>query len=398
MDIADTPEQEAYRRRVQDFLKEVLPKGWATPEHPLPKTAEERAQVGRWWEKELYKGGFAGISWPKTYGGQGLTDVEEGIFAEECAKANAPQGINLLGKQLLGPTLLIEGTEEQKRRFIPPILSGEEIWCEGYSEPNAGSDLASLQTRAVLEGDEWVITGEKIWTSNAHLADWIFLLVRTDPDAPKHRGISFLLVPMHQPGITISPIRQMTGDAEFNMEKFNGARTAKENIVGEVNDGWRIANVILSFERGSGALESYAQYKREFNLALRISRQIENAQGPLSDDPYWRQRLMRAWSEIEILRMIGYNIATQLQQKNHLGPEASIQKLFYSEMHQRFTEMAMEMQAGQMPYMNGLETRADGVLQHSFLFARAETIAAGSSQIQRNIISERVLGLPRGDR
>lgn len=184
MDIAYTPEQEAYRRHVQDFLKETLPYGWGTPEHPLPKTAEERAVVGRWWEKELYRGGFASISWPKTYGGQGLTD-------------NAPQGINLLGKQLLGPTLLIKGPEEQKRRFIPPILSDDEIWCEGYSEPNAGSDLASLQTRAVLEGDEWVITGEKIWTSNAHLADWIFLLVRTDPDAPKHRGISFLLVPMH---------------------------------------------------------------------------------------------------------------------------------------------------------------------------------------------------------
>ncbi|MBE3556948.1 MAG: acyl-CoA dehydrogenase family protein, partial [Firmicutes bacterium] len=330
MDIAYTPEQEAFRRRVQEFLHDVLPKGWGTPEHPLPKTAAERAEVGKWWEKEIYKAGFAGLSWPKKYGGQGLTEVEEAIFAEECAKVDAPQGINFLGKSLLGPTLLLEGTEEQKQRFLPPMLAGDEIWCEGYSEPDAGSDLAALKTSAVLQGDEWVINGEKIWTSNAHLADWIFLLARTDPNAPKHRGISFLLVPMHQPGITISPIRQITGDAEFNMEKFENARTAKENIVGEVNDGWRIANVILSFERGSGALESYARYRKEIDLLLSLSKQLEGPNGVLAQDSYYRQKLMASWTENEILRLIGYNIATQLQQKDHLGPEASIQKLFYS--------------------------------------------------------------------
>jgi alkylation response protein AidB-like acyl-CoA dehydrogenase len=398
MDITFSPEQEQYRVRVQEFLREVLPDGWGTAKHPLPRTPEEQAKVGLWWERTVWEHGFAGISWPKDYGGQGLTWVEQVIFSEECAKANAPGGVNGLGKGLLGPTLLVEGTEEQKRRFIPPLLKGEEVWCQGYSEPNAGSDLASLRTRAELVGDEWVITGQKIWTSNAHLADWCFVLARTDPDAPKHRGISFLLVPMHQPGVKVEPLVQITGEAHFNSVTFDGARTAKENIVGQVNDGWRVANTVLSFERGPTIVGRHEHYMREWKALLDAALSMPGPYGTAADDSHYRQRMMELWTEIEILRLHGYNVITQLQQKNRLGPEASMLKLYYSEMHKRLGELAMDVLGPDMPFAQGLGSVAGGLLHRAFLGSRAETIFAGTSQIQRNVIAERVLGLPRDDR
>ncbi|MCL8208038.1 MAG: acyl-CoA dehydrogenase family protein [Actinomycetia bacterium] len=399
MDVSFTPEQEQFRRRAQEFLRDVLPPGWGTPAHPLPSTQEERERVGLWWEKELGRHGFAGLSWPKEYGGQGLSWVEEIIFAQECAKVRAPSGVNGLGKGLLAPTLLVEGTEEQKRRFLPPMVRGEEIWCQGYSEPNSGSDLASLRTRAVLEGDEWVITGQKIWTSNAHLADWCFVLARTDPDAPKHRGISFLLVPMRQPGVRVQPLRQITGEAHFNVVTFEGARTARENIVGAVNDGWRVANTILSFERGTFVVGAYANVHREMAQLLALARELPAPTGgTVAEDAYYRQKLMTAWSEIEILRFLGYHVITQLQKRDKLGPEASMMKLYWSEMHQRFGELAMDVLGGRMPFREGLDAVADGSFQGTFLWSRAETIFSGTSQIQRNIIAERVLGLPRDAR
>jgi alkylation response protein AidB-like acyl-CoA dehydrogenase len=395
MDLNYTPEQEAFRERVRDFLRRTLPPGWGTPEHPIPEAGPEADRIGLWWEKELGKNGFNGLSWPKEYGGQGLTWVEETIFAEEAAKARAPAGINGLGKSLLAPTLLLEGTEEQKRRFLPPMVAGEEIWCQGYSEPNSGSDLASLRTRAVLEGDEWVITGQKIWTSGAHLADWCFCLVRTDPDAPKHRGISFLLVPMRQPGVKVQPLVQITGEARFNIVTFDGARTARENIVGAVNDGWRVANTVLSFERGTAVLSRYAAYSREIRDAIALAGRLSGPGGRLADDSYYRQQLMTAWSEIEILRLHGLNAITQIQRRGRLGPEASMLKLYYSEMHKRFGELVMDMLGEHMPFTGGPDSVGRGTWHRSFLYSRAETIFAGTSQIQRNVIAERVLGLPK---
>lgn len=398
MDLQFNAEQEAFRERVRAFLAEVLPDGWGTPKHPIPVDAKEQAEMGLWWEHTVYAHGFQGISWPKEYGGQGLSWVEQVIFSEECARANAPAGVNSLGRGLLGPTLLVEGTEAQKIRFIPPLLAGEEIWCQGYSEPNAGSDLASLTTRAVLEGDEWVITGQKIWTSYAHLADWCFVLARTDSSVPKHRGISFFLVPMHQPGVKVEPLVQLTGEAHFNSVTFDGARTAQENVVGAVNDGWRVANTILSFERGTTIIGRHAHDLREFETLLGVARRAEGANGPIAQDPRYRDRLMQLWSDIEILRLHGYQVITQLQQRNQLGPEASMLKLYYSEMHKRLGELAMEVLGGAMPYIGGLDSQGGGSLHRAFLWSRAETIFAGTSEIQKNVIAERVLGLPKDSR
>ncbi len=398
MDLQFNAEHEAFRERVRTFLQEVLPDGWGTPKHPIPTGASAQAELGIWWERTVYAHGFQGISWPQEYGGQGLSWVEQVIFSEECARANAPAGVNGLGRGLLGPTLLVEGNEAQKRRFIPPLLAGEEIWCQGYSEPNAGSDLASLTTRAVLEGDEWVITGQKIWTSYAHLADWCFVLARTDPSVPKHRGITFFLVPMHQPGVKVEPLVQLTGEAHFNSVTFDGARTARENVVGAVNDGWRVANTILSFERGTTIVGRHAHYLREFETLLGVARRAEGANGSIAKDPHYRDRLMKLWSDIEILRLHGYQVITQLQQRSRLGPEASMLKLYYSEMHKRLGELAMEVLGGAMPYSGGLDSEGGGSLHRAFLWSRAETIFAGTSEIQKNVIAERVLGLPKDSR
>lgn len=398
MDIGFTAEQERFRVKVREFLDEVLPPGWGTPRHPAPVTEREQAEVGLWWEKTLYQHGMAGLSWPRAYGGQGLTWAEEVIFAEECARAGAPEGVNGLGKGLLGPTLLVEGTEEQKRRFLPPLLAGEEIWCQGYSEPNSGSDLASLQTRAELVGDEWVITGEKIWTSNAHLADWCFVLARTDPAAPKHRGISFLLVPMRQTGVRVEPLVQITGEAHFNSVHFDGARTDRAHVVGAVNDGWRVANTILSFERGVTIVGRYADYMREWEAIVAAARTLGGEEGPWIRDGHFRQRLVELWSEIQILRLHGYQVITQLEQQHRLGPEASMLKLYYSEMHKRLGDLAMDVLGPAMPLWDGLESVGGSALHRAFFAARAEVIFAGTSQIQRNVIAERVLGLPRDDR
>jgi len=398
MNLGLTEEQEAFRARVQEFLQTVLPEGWGTPRHPLPHDAKSQAEWGLWWEKTLWEHHFAGLSWPREYGGQGLTWMEDVIFAEECAKASAPQGVNSLGKGLLGPTLLVEGTEEQKRRFLPPLLAGDEIWCQGYSEPNAGSDLASLTTRAVLEGDEWVITGQKIWTSYAHLADWCFVLARTDPALPKHQGITFFLVPMHQPGVKVEPLRQLTGESHFNQVTFDGARTAKDHVVGRINDGWRVANTILSFERGTTILGLHARYMREISALIETLRGLNHVDGPVSQNGHFRQRVMEIWSEVEILRFHGYQVITQLQKTNRLGPEASMLKLYYSELHKRFGELAMEALGDRMPFAGGADSVADGLFHRAFLASRAETIFAGTSQIQRNVIAERVLGLPRDER
>lgn len=395
MDLQFSAEHEAFRERVRAFLLEVLPDGWGTPKHPIPQSAEEQAEIGLWWEHTVYDHGFQGISWPKEYGGQGLSWVEEVIFSEECARAHTPSGVNGLGRGLLGPTLLVEGSEEQKHRFIPPLLAGEEIWCQGYSEPNAGSDLASLTTRAVLEGEEWVITGQKIWTSYAHLADWCFVLARTDPSAPKHRGITFFLVPMHQPGVKVEPLVQLTGEAHFNSVTFDGARTARDNVVGGVNNGWRVANTILSFERGTTIIGRHAYYLREFETLLGAARRAEGANGSIAQDPHYRDRLMKLWSEIEILRLHGYQVITQLQRRNQLGSEASMLKLYYSEMHKRLGELAMEVLGGAMPYTSGLDSQGGGSLHRAFLWSRAETIFAGTTEIQKNVIAERVLGLPK---
>ncbi|PWA10685.1 hypothetical protein DCC39_11000 [Pueribacillus theae] len=395
MDLSFTPEQEAYRARAREWLLENIPKGWGTPEFEMPRTEEEMGKFKREWDRKLYEGGYAGISWPKEYGGQGLTHVEEIIFDEEAGKLNAPSGVNVLGKLLLGPTLLQFGSEEQKKRFLPPLLRGDEVWCQGFSEPNAGSDLAALQTRAELDGDEWVINGQKVWTSYAHHSDWCFVLARTDQEAPKHKGISFFLVPMDSPGVSVRPLVQLNENRDFNEVFFDNVRIPKENVVGGVNNGWKVAMGTLGFERGTLALGRQVRFQNEFNELVKLASEKRLADGTLAiDNPYYRQKMVEVFNEIKILRFHGLKTISQLLNEGKLGPESSLQKLFWTTMHVELGEVAMEVLGEEAPYW-GVESVGRGKMQDIYYTSRGATIYAGSTQIQKNIIAEMILGMPK---
>ncbi|RFU65262.1 acyl-CoA dehydrogenase family protein [Peribacillus glennii] len=389
MDLSFSKEQEEYRQHVREWLTNNIPQGWGTPEFNWPDDEAERGKILREWDRKLYEGGFAGISWPKQYGGQGLSHVEEIIYDEEAGKLNAPSGVNVLGKLLLGPTLLLFGTEEQKQRFLPPLLRGDEVWCQGFSEPNAGSDLAAIQTRAELEGDKWVINGQKVWTSFAHHADWCFVLARTDHELPKHKGITFFLVPMNTEGIIVRPLVQINGNRDFNEVFFDNAYIPKENVVGGINNGWKVAMGTLGFERGTLALGRQVRFQNEFNTLARISSSLKK-----SEESYYRQKMAELFAEIRILRYHGLKTISQLLNEGKLGPEASLQKLFWSTMHVNMGKLGHEILGEQGPYI-GKESIGRGILQEIDLGSRGATIYAGTTQIQKNIIAERVLGMPK---
>jgi alkylation response protein AidB-like acyl-CoA dehydrogenase len=343
------------------------------------------------------------VGWPAEYGGGGLSPLEQVVLVEEFARAEAPiQGYNdQLSVNLLGPTLIRHGREDQKKHFLPRIISGEDVWAQGYSEPGAGSDLASLRTRAVRDGDAWVITGQKVWTSRAHEANWCFVLCRTNQQAPKRRGISFLLVPLDQPGVEVRQIRQLTGESLFNEVFFDGARTAAQNIVGEVDGGWQIANSLLGVERGSRGTAVALGFRQQTDAVARLARE----QGR-SADALVRQRLAQAYVDTEIQRYLAMKALTGFLAGRAPGPEGSIFKLAWSEHHQRVTELAMDVlgMAALAPpgeytdeHLGAFEgaEMSPAAAVRTFLGARAGTIYAGSSEIQRNILGERVLGLPR---
>ncbi|CAN5420432.1 acyl-CoA dehydrogenase family protein [soil metagenome] len=394
------PAAEAYREKVQAFLAEHLPSTWQGT-GALEGEALE-AFVAEW-RTTLASNGLLGLSWPTEYGGAGLTALEQVIVQEEFAKAGVPPGgpNDVFGIQMVGNTILQWGTDEQKAHFLPRILSGEDTWCQGYSEPNAGSDLANLGCRAVLDGDEWVLNGQKIWTSAGHLADWIFVLARTDPSAPKHRGISFLLVPMDQPGIEVRPIRMISGASEFNEVFFTEARCPAGNVVGQVNGGWAVAMTLLGYERGEAAAVLPIRFRSELDRLTGLARERG-----VAGDPVVRQRLARCHTEVEIMRFLGLRALTRFVAGEHPGPDAAISKLYWSEYHRRVTELAVDplgaeamVPSGRQP-SSSFQTDDPGAPNASaswvgtFLNARAGTIYAGTSQIQRNIIGEMVLGLP----
>jgi alkylation response protein AidB-like acyl-CoA dehydrogenase len=340
------------------------------------------------WELELAAGGWVGASWSTEHGGRDLSLTQQLIFNEEYARAGGPTRLGFFGEQLLGPTLMALGTPAQQERFLGPILRAEEYWCQGFSEPDAGSDLANIKTTAVLDGDQWVINGQKVWTSLGHFADWIFVVCRTDTSAPKHKGLSFLLCPLKQPGIELRPIRQITGTAEFNEVFFTDARTSADMIIGPVNGGWGVVMATLGFERGTAFLGQQLRFAAEYRAVAELAR----AKG-LADEPTIRQRLADAYVGLEIMRLTGLRTISQLLNDKPLGPEGSIGKLHWSRWHQRLGELAMDILGP-----DGLVLSEDGIvadLQYAFLFSRAHTIYAGSSEVQRNIIGERVLGLPR---
>ena len=385
MDLRFTAEDESFRAEVRDWLHEHLVGAYAElGDAGGPGREHEGFDVRKEWEKELTRGGWTCIGWPVEYGGRGATLMQQVIFHEEYARARAPARVNHIGEQLLGPTLIAFGSDEQKQRFLPPIVAGEELWCQGYSEPGAGSDLANVRTRAVLDGDEWVIDGQKVWTSYAHWSDWCFVLARTDPAAPKHRGLAYLLVPMHQDGVEVRPIVQMTGTSEFNEVFFTGARTAASNIVGSPGDGWRVAMGTLAFERGVSTLGQQIGFERELQKAIGIAQANGRA-----DDPVVRERLAALCTELRIMR---FNALRMLADEQ--GLTASIGKLFWSEWHQRLGELTIDVLGMAGTVAAGFPYELTE-LQRVFLFSRADTIYAGSSEIQRNVIAERVLGLPR---
>jgi alkylation response protein AidB-like acyl-CoA dehydrogenase len=390
MDLRFSPEDEQYRVKLRTWLEENL------PAEPRPTEQDAEFAYRRTWQRQLYAGGWVGINWPKEYGGQGATLIQQAIYAQEMTRAKAPQPANGLGIGIVGPTLMHHGTEEQKKRFIPKILSGEEIWCQGFSEPNSGSDLASLQTKAVLDGDDFVVNGQKIWTSLGQYADWCILLVRTDPNAPKHRGISYLLVDMHSPGITVRPLKQITGNSEFNETFFDNVRVPKQNLVGDLNEGWRIAMTTLTYERGISSLATQVRIKQHLDAMIDYARTTRKNGATLAQDPMLRQQLARAYIGVEIMLLNLYRgITTRLRGKP-AGPEASLDKLYWSELDKWMQELGMDLQGPYSQLMEESKYAVPGNWQYNFLRSRAGTIYSGTSEIQKNIIGERVLGLPKG--
>jgi len=395
MDFRDTAEEAAFRDEVRSWLAENLVGEFAALGPGGGPADESGYDIRIEWERLLGRDKWVGMAWPKDYGGRGSGIVEQVIFNEEYALAGAPARVSFFGEGLFAPTLIAYGTEEQKQRFLPKIQAVDELWCQGYSEPNAGSDLSNVQTFGVLDGDEWVINGQKTWTTLAHRADWCFCITRTNRDAPAHKGISYLLVPMHQPGVEIRPLKQMTGTAEFNEVFFSDARTEKSLVLGEVDDGWKVAMATLGFERGTAFLSQQLGFQRELGDVIEVAQKNGAA-----EEPVIRQRLADAYVGVQIMKYNGLRMLTSLARRGVLGPEASIGKLFWSTWHRNLGEVAMDVLGPDAGIIEGApgEGYELGELQRNFMFSRSETIYAGASEIQRNIIGERVLGLPREPR
>jgi len=388
MDLRTTPLDQAFRDEVRGYLDGLLRgefdairgRGGPGDEHSC---FDERLA----WERRLGADGWTCVGWPTEFGGRGLPLAQQVIFYEEYARAGGPGRLGHIGEGLIGPTLIHFGSAEQQQRFLPKIRLGDELWCQGYSEPNAGSDLANVQTRAERDGDGWRISGQKVWTSNAHWSDWCFVLARTDRDAPLHRGISFFLVPMDAPGIEIRPIVQITGTSEFNEVFFDGTPTDDDLMVGAPGDGWRVAMGLLAFERGASTLGQQFGFAREFDEICGVARRVG-----LADEPTFRQRLASTWSRLQIQRWNSLRMLTTADQPELSGP-SYISKLYWSTLHRDLGELALDaagadgLVCDDAPYELSAEQRL-------FLYTRADTIYGGSNQIQRNIIGERALGLP----
>ena len=392
---------EEYREKVQAFLAEKLPPNW---KGIGALTGDALEHFVTEWRATLYSSGYLAPGWPVEFGGGGLSELEQVIIAEEFARAGVPTGghNDVFSIQMLGNTLLLFGTEEQKRHYLPRLLAGEDTWCQGYSEPNAGSDLSNVGLRAELDGDQWVLNGQKIWTSAGHLADHIFTLARTDPDAPKHKGISFLLVDMRQPGVEVRPIKMLSGESEFNEVFYTDVVVPKENVVGGVNNGWAVAMGLLGFERGAAASIAPIAFEAEFDRLLQLAKDRG-----VSNDPRIRQKLAWCYSKVQVMRYLGMRTLTKFLAGHHPGPDGAIFKLYWSEYHKIVTELGVDLlgmdamvPTGRKP-SSAFSTDDAGAPNDSmswtmtFLNARAGTIYAGSSQVQRNIIGEMVLGLPK---
>ncbi|MDJ0853318.1 MAG: acyl-CoA dehydrogenase family protein [Myxococcota bacterium] len=388
MDLRFTPEQEKFRSELREWIADNLERPFTDEVRDPRHDADSLVEVRRRWQRKLHEAGYLGMGWPAEWGGRGATAVEEAILQEELYRADAPLVPNFLGISLLGPALIHHGTEEQRRRFIPKMLSCEEIWCQGFSEPGAGSDLAALRTRAEPEGDDWRITGQKVWTTFGPWADWIFVLARTGED--RHGGITFFLVPIDQPGVDMRGLKQITGESEFGEVFFDGALAKGEHVVGELGEGWRIAMTVLSYERGAAALGPPAEYEGQLSglvEGLRESGALER--------PDVREKLGRLVVENEVMRSNGLRTLANLAAGNPPGAESSIEKIFWSEYHQRLTDVALDLLGPQGQLVaRSPRARPEVDWAYQYMWSRAGTIYSGSSEIQRNIIAKRVLRMP----
>jgi alkylation response protein AidB-like acyl-CoA dehydrogenase len=390
MDLTLSPSEEAFRDEVRAWLEE---------NHPGPEPEgglDEVMAFRREWQGKLHEAGWAGVSWPQEYGGRGATLIEQAIFAQEMTRAEAPSPANVLGLAMGGPVVIAHGTEEQKRRYLEPILSAQEIWCQGFSEPESGSDLASLKTRAVRDGDEWVVTGQKVWTTFAQFSKWCMLVARTDPDAPKHQGLTYFLMDMEQEEIQVRPLVQITGEGEFNEIFIEGARIPDANVVGGVGNGWTVAITTLMNERAGLAFGAIAQIANNLKRLRELASATRVNGGVAAEDPVYRDRIAQLHIEAETMRLNAYRGLTETMQSGTPGPEGSLGKWQWADINQRVAELALEIEGGYAPLDRGARHAVDGgTWQYRYLRSRANSIEGGTTDILRNIIAERVLGLPK---
>jgi alkylation response protein AidB-like acyl-CoA dehydrogenase len=396
MDFDFTPEQQKFRAEARAWLAENVPPDLKGRAFASSRADRHEVDQLREWQRTLHKAGYVGLDWPAEYGGRGTSIMEQIILYEEMSRAEAPQPVNRSGISMLGPTIMKHGTQAHKARHLGKILNAEELWCQGFSEPNAGSDLANLQTRAVLEGDQYVINGQKVWTSMAHVADWGFFLVRTDPSAAKHKGITFILVDMKTPGITIRPLRQITGEAEFNEVFLENVRVPASNVVGKVNEGWGVAITTLAHERDVLTMIRHISLRTALERLVALSKRTMKQGRPASKDPVLRQKIANLRVAERCLQLNGYRSLTKILQGGHPGPEGSTSKLFWSQVDTELADVATEI-IGPYSQIKAPSALAPDNGQWEFyaLLARGSGIRAGTSEILRNILGERVLGLPK---
>jgi len=396
MDLSFSPEQEAFRLRLRRWLEQNLPRGWGSDAFPPFASYEEEVAFMRDWQAQLYRAGWVGLSWPKEYGGQGATLVEQAIYNQEMARARAPELINRVGVNNVGPTLIMFGSEEQKLRFMPKILSAEEVWCQLFSEPGAGSDLASLRTKAEKDGDGYRLTGQKVWTSYAQFSKWAICLARTDQEAPKHKGLSYLIVDMEAPGIDIRPLRQITGGAEFNEVFLDRVFVPRSQLIGGENEGWHVAMHTLAHERGTSfCFKEQVKQKIWMDQLVELIRSRAAQGRPVP--PSVRDEAVKAYINVEIMGLMNLNTITRLDRGELPGPESSLIKEYWTRLSQHLQHVALAAQGvhGQlMP--EDPHAFAKGRWATSYLYAQSNGIAGGTSEVQLNIVAQRMLGLPKG--
>jgi alkylation response protein AidB-like acyl-CoA dehydrogenase len=388
MDISFNSAQDAYRAKVRQWLSDNIPENWVHGAQWPPLSEDDEQDFLIEWERRLYEAGYSGIAWPEAYGGQGLSHIDDLIVNEEIGRSEAPESINTIGRELVAPIILSVGTEEQKRHYVPRILRMDDVWCQGFSEPNAGSDLAAIKTRAVRDGDRWIINGQKIWTSYAHFANHCILLARTDLEVSPYRGMSLFIVRTDSPGIDVRPIRHMNGLRHFNEVFFTDVEVSSEMLIGPLNAGWKVAVEVLGFERATTRLYRQARFLEELKALVEYARETDGLSKAL------KAELGEIASELAIMRYHNLKFTSRITEGARIGEEASFLKLLWSQIHQKIARIGLELLGSEFDGNSPIAER----FRRIYFTSRGETIYAGSSQIQRNIIAERVLGLPRGDR